>query len=88
MNQTSVGHKLDALFDGATSFRGGKGRPIPLTRANISVQVTMGLATLTFLRRFQNDEEVPIEAVLTMPIGFDAVVTLSLIHISEPTRPY
>ena len=75
MNQRSVGHKLDALFDGATSFQGGKGRPIPLTRTNISVQVTMGLATLTFLRRFQNDEEVPIEAVLTMPIGFDAVVT-------------
>lgn len=75
MTLLSLGHRLETLYDDVTVFREGEGRPMPLTQTSISVQITMGLATVTTLRCFRNDEDVPIEVLLTMPVGFDAVVT-------------
>jgi hypothetical protein len=40
----------------------------------IAVEVNQGLAPVTTMRSFQNVEAVPIEAVLTFPVPFDAVM--------------
>lgn len=71
----SLGHQLETLHDGITVFRDGVGRPMPLKQTTISVKISMGLATVTTLRCFRNQEDVSIEVLLTMPVGFDAVVT-------------
>jgi hypothetical protein len=41
----------------------------------IAIEITRGLAIVTTMRSFRNDEAVPIEAVLTFPVPFDAVMT-------------
>ena len=76
MMQTSVfGHQIENLHEGLTVFDDGLGHFIPLKSTRISVKITSGLATITTHRVFENKEDVPIEAILTMPVGFDAVVT-------------
>jgi hypothetical protein len=41
----------------------------------IAIEVNQGLAIVTTMRSFRNDEAVPIEAVLTFPVPFDAMMT-------------
>lgn len=48
---------------------------MPLRRTEIGVRIDGGLATVRTTRWFANAEAVPIEAILTFPVGFDAVVT-------------
>ena len=71
----SLGHSLATLYDGATVFLDGQGKPMPLTTTAVDVKVDAGIAKITTTRTFRNCEEVTIEVVLTIPIGFDAVVT-------------
>lgn len=49
--------------------------PVPLKETSYDIEVVSGLATVRQTRRFRNDEKRPIEAVLTFPVAFDAVVT-------------
>jgi hypothetical protein len=49
--------------------------PVPLKETSYDIEVNSGLATVRQTRRFRNDEKRPIEAVLTFPVAFDAVVT-------------
>jgi hypothetical protein len=75
MQATALGHRLETLHDGMTTFRDGEPVPVPLVATSISVRVISGLAFVRTTRSFRNAEEHSIEAVLTFPVGFDAVVT-------------
>lgn len=75
MQATSLGHRLETLHDGLTTFRDGEPVPMPLMATAISIRVVSGLAFVQTTRCFRNWEENPIEAVMTFPVGFDAVVT-------------
>lgn len=66
---------LKALREGVTGLVGQDSRPIPLTSTRIDVVIEQGLAVIQTARCFQNNENVPIEAVLTFPVPFDAVLT-------------
>jgi hypothetical protein len=63
------------LNDGLTTFVNGERVPMPLIATEINVEVLAGAATVKTTRRFRNAEQVPIEAIMTFPVGFDAVVT-------------
>ncbi len=75
MSVTAFGHALETIHDGLTVFAGGKPAPVPLVATDITVEIVAGLAVVRTSRRFVNAEDRPIEAILTMPVGFDAVVT-------------
>jgi hypothetical protein len=75
MQATALGHRLETLYDGLTTFCDGEPAPVPLVATQISVSVVSGLAFVRTTRSFRNTEEHPIEAVMTFPVGFDAVVT-------------
>jgi len=75
MQASALGHPLETLHDGLTTFCNGEAVPIPLVATAISVRVQSGLAFVRMTRTFRNAEGNPIEAVMTFPVGFDAVVT-------------
>jgi hypothetical protein len=76
MRPSALGHPLATLRDGVTGFADEVARPaVPLTAATIGVEIGGGLAVITTRRMFRNAEAVPVEAVLTFPVAFDAVVT-------------
>ena len=75
MQGTALGHRLETLQDGLTTFRNGVQAPMPLLRTEIDIRVMAGLAIVRTIRSFRNAEDAPIEAILTFPVGFDAVVT-------------
>lgn len=74
-NAMTFSHRLEELTDGVTVFRDGVGKPMPLISTDFDVEISSGLAIVVVTRKFRNSEDVPIEAVLTMPVGFNAVVT-------------
>jgi hypothetical protein len=49
--------------------------PIPLKSTAYSIDIKSGLAVVRLVRIFRNDEKRPIEATITFPAPFDAVVT-------------
>lgn len=75
MRGTALGHRLETLNDGLTTFVNGERVPMPLIATDIHVEVLAGAATVKTTRRFRNAEQIPIEAIMTFPVGFDAVVT-------------
>lgn len=75
MQGRALGHRLDTLHDGLTTFRNGEPAPMPLLHTEIGVRILAGLAIIRTTRQFSNAEETPIEAILTFPVGFDAAVT-------------
>ena len=75
MQAAAFGHQIENLHEGLTVFHEGSGRFIPMQSTNIAIEITSGVATVRTQRVFRNSEDVAIEAVLTMPVGFDAVVT-------------
>ena len=75
MQGRALGHRLDTLHDGLTTFRNGEPAPMPLLHTEIGVRILAGLAIVRTTRKFSNAEETPIEAILTFPVGFDATVT-------------
>lgn len=75
MNVKALGHNFETISDGLTVLKNGVPAPVPLMATRIAVEIVAGLATIRTTRSFRNTEVCPIEAVLTMPVGFDAVVT-------------
>ncbi|MDA1033909.1 MAG: VIT domain-containing protein, partial [Proteobacteria bacterium] len=75
MQGTAFGHRLETLNDGLNTFANGERIPMPLIATDVHVQVLAGAALVTTMRRFRNAEQVPIEAIMTFPVGFDAVAT-------------
>lgn len=55
--------------------------PLPLQDILIEIVLRNGLAIVTTRRKFANLEEVPIEATLTFPVAFEAVLTKLTAHI-------
>jgi hypothetical protein len=49
--------------------------PVPLKAVSYDVEIVSGLAIVKQKRVFRNDEKQPIEATLTFPVGYDAVVS-------------
>ena len=75
MQTMALGHRLETLQDGLTTFCNGKAVPMPLTQTRLDIQIVAGLAMVKRSSLFRNTETTPIEAVMTFPVGFDAVVT-------------
>jgi hypothetical protein len=75
MTSTTFGHQIENLYEGLTVFNEGAGRFVPMKSTEISIEINAGLAMIKTQRVFANNEDVSIEAILTMPVGFDAVVT-------------
>ena len=70
-----LGHQINTIYEGLTGFVGENNNPIPLKASNYSLDINNGLAKVRVARTFINEEEEPIEAVLTLPVGLEAVVT-------------
>ena len=86
MPNFAFGHALETLHDGLSTFLQGTGfapLPCPLTGTEIEVTPIGALALVRITRRFQNVEDGPIEAVLTMPVAFDAVVTRLSVMVGD-----
>lgn len=75
MQTMALGHRLETLQDGLTTFCNGKAVPMPLMQTRLDIQIVAGLAMVKRSSLFRNTESTPIEAVMTFPVGFDAVVT-------------
>jgi hypothetical protein len=52
-----------------------KKTPVILVETDYKIDIVSGLALVALTRRFQNDTDGPIEAVMTFPVPFNAVVT-------------
>ena len=88
MPTSAFGHALETLHDGLSTLQRGTGfvpLPCPLTETAIEVTPVGALALVRITRRFQNVEDTSIEAVLTMPVAFDAVVTGLSISVGGKT---
>lgn len=75
MQSSTIGHRLETLQDGLTTFCHGERVPVPLVATKIGIRIAAGVAIVSTIRNFRNAETNPIEAVMTFPVGFDAVVT-------------
>ena len=75
MQGMTFGHALETLHEGLTVFLEGRGTSIPMKSTQIDVDIKAGIAVTRTTRVFKNDEGVSIEAILTMPVAFHAVVT-------------
>jgi hypothetical protein len=75
MQEIAFGHALETLHEGLTVFLEGRGTSMSMKSTNIDVDIKAGIAVTRITRIFKNDEDVSIEAILTMPVAFDAVVT-------------
>ena len=75
MQSSTFGHSLETLQDGLTTFFQGERVPVPLVATKIDIRIAAGVAIVSMIRNFRNAETTPIEAVMTFPVGFDAVVT-------------
>ncbi|MCE5972440.1 hypothetical protein LZA78_02910 [Sinirhodobacter sp. WL0062] len=80
---TPFDYELGTLYDGVSAIRGSKPTPMPLKATEYRVECRRGLAIVTLTRTFQNDEDMPIEAVMTFPVGFEATVTNLELHVDE-----
>lgn len=75
MTLFAFGHPLDILSEGANVIRDDEASRLPLIGTMVSVDVDAGLAIISITRAFENIHQEPIEAILTMPSSFDAVLT-------------
>lgn len=75
MTAFAFGHRLDTIYEGLTGFVDGVAAFVPLESTDITVSVKCGIATVRTRRCFRNVEDEPVEAILTMPVGSDSVVT-------------
>jgi hypothetical protein len=67
MQTMALGHRLETLQDGLTTFCNGKAVPMPLTQTRLDIQIVAGLAMVKRSSLFRNTETTPIEAVMTFP---------------------
>ena len=75
MGLTAFGHPLSALSDGIVEMRIGRATPLPLKESHFTIDVLNGLATVKTTRTFVNEASGSIEALLTFPVPFDAILT-------------
>jgi hypothetical protein len=63
------------MLNGYVFQRSHRNVPVPLKAVSYNVYVVSGLAIVNQKRVFKNEESQPIEATLTFPVGYDAVVS-------------
>lgn len=68
-------HPIATLREGLNAIVDGEPKPLPLKETHFTIEVENGLALIKTLRVFTNEDERAIEAVLTFPVPFDAVLT-------------
>lgn len=68
-------HPIATLREGLNAIVDGETKPLPLKETHLTIEVENGLATIRTLRVFSNNDARSIEAVLTFPVSFDAVLT-------------
>ena len=68
-------HPIATLREGLNAIVDGETKPLPLQETHLTIEVENGLATIRTLRVFSNEDARSIEAVLTFPVSFDAVLT-------------
>jgi len=68
-------HPIATLREGLNSIIDGEAKPLPLNETHFTIEVENGLALIRTLRVFSNNDERSIEAILTFPVSFDAVLT-------------
>ncbi|MDW9481910.1 hypothetical protein GOB57_24995 [Sinorhizobium meliloti] len=67
--------KTETLLREYAAHKAHRKTPVPLKAVSYDVEIVSGLAIVRQKRVFRNDEAQPIEATLTFPIGYDAVVS-------------
>lgn len=70
----AIAMKNNVMLD-AYVARQGSGYPLPLKSVSYDIEVVSGLVVVVQKRTFSNSEAMPIEAVMTFPVPYDAVVT-------------
>lgn len=70
--QKAEGGLIDPIAALVASREAGKGQPVPLAAVAVSVTIQGGLALVETKRTFRNQEESPIEALLTIPVPVQA----------------
>lgn len=75
MHGNVFGHAIETIHEGLSVNKDGQLAPMPLAETRVHVDIRSGLAHIRTTRVFRNAEDGPIEAILTMPVGFDSVVT-------------
>jgi hypothetical protein len=70
---TQALRKNEEMLSGFVRSRAA-GHPVPLQKVAYKVEIVSGLAIVTQTRWFRNVEAQPIEASLTFPVSYDAVV--------------
>lgn len=68
-------HPITALREGLNAIVDGIVKPLPLNETHFKIEVENGLAIIRTVRVFSNNDERSIEAILTFPVAFDAVLT-------------
>jgi hypothetical protein len=66
--------KTENLLRAYVAHRSHSKTPVPLKAVSYDVEIVSGLAIIKQKRVFRNDEAQPIEATLTFPVGYEAVV--------------
>lgn len=75
MNTTVFGHAINEISEGIVGIRKGKKQPLPLKHTIFNIDVKNGLAVVKTSRNFSNNSRSSIEAIMTFPVPFDAVLT-------------
>ena len=75
MGPTIFGHTLSDIHEGVSEIRKGHAKALPLKETLFTIDVINGLAVIKSTRTFINERDVSIEALMTFPVPFDAVLT-------------
>jgi len=83
MSATAFNYPLNMLRDGVVGFVDREPYSQPSVTTNVEISICRGFATIITSRTFRNDEDSAIEAILTFPAPFDAVLTGMKAKIDE-----
>ena len=75
MTTTALGYPLNTLRDGVVGFVDKEPYAQPSVTTDVKISVERGFATIITSRTFCHDEKSSIEAILTFPAPFEAVLT-------------
>jgi hypothetical protein len=71
---TVLATRTDAILDRYVMEKAGGACLMPLKEVTYEVEIISSLAVVTQKRKFRNETSFPMEAVMTFPVGFEAVV--------------
>ena len=83
MTTTALGYPLNTLRDGVVGFVDKEPYAQPSVTTDVKISVERGFATILTSQTFCHDERSSIEAILTFPAPFEAVLTSLKVKIDE-----